>query len=135
MSAGGRGRRPRLAPDFPRVVPPRPASGRFQVLPARGQNLRERPPGGGRPVGSDYCTRRSIKRPTFEVGPQTAREDGPSVRTEDALAFSPRHGLAAHRPLGGVNRARRATCDFSARYRGRFNRCPVAEPASLADLP
>ena len=71
---------------------------------------------------------------TFEAPAQSSWEGEASVRTEDALSFSPWHGLTAHRPLGGINRARRSTYDFSARYRGDFNRCPVREPASLGDL-
>ena len=54
---------------------------------------------------------------------------------DDALSFSPWHGLAAHQPLGGVNRVRRDTYDFSADFRGAFNGCPMHEPRVLADLP
>ena len=42
---------------------------------------------------------------TLAVTPQIGWEHGASEATEDALAFSPWHGLAAHQPLGGVNRA------------------------------
>ena len=72
---------------------------------------------------------------TLTVAPQFAWEHGKSDAIEDALSFSPWHGLAAHQPLGGVNRARNSTYVFSVDYRGRFNGCPIHEPAALSDLP
>lgn len=71
---------------------------------------------------------------TFEVGPQPAWEYGSSDSIEDKLAFSPWHGLAAHRPLGAINRARKETYDFSADYRGEFNGCPMHAARSLEDV-
>ena len=72
---------------------------------------------------------------TLVVAPQLAWETGVTEHVDDALSFSPWHGLAAHQPLGGVNRVRRGTYDFSADFRGRFNNCPMHEPRVLADLP
>ena len=72
---------------------------------------------------------------TLSVPPQLGWEHGKSDGIEDALSFAPWHGLAAHRPLGGINRARRAPYQFSADYRARVNGCPIHEPASLAALP
>lgn len=54
---------------------------------------------------------------------------------DDQMFFSPWHGLAAHRPLGSVNRTRRQAYEMSADYRGRFNGCPIAEPKLLEPLP
>lgn len=71
---------------------------------------------------------------TLSVAPQAAWAHGSSEKTEDALSFSPWHGLAAHQPLGGVNRARNDPYRMSAEYRGRFNGCPIHEPASVAEL-
>lgn len=71
---------------------------------------------------------------TLVVAPQAAWAHGSSEKTEDALSFSPWHGLAAHQPLGGVNRARNDPYRMSAEYRGRFNGCPIHEPASVAEL-
>ncbi|MFS0736826.1 catalase family protein [Sphingomonas sp. 1P06PA] len=71
---------------------------------------------------------------TLEVPPQTGWTPGTSEQTEDRLSFSPWHGLAAHQPLGGVNRVRQPTYKFSADYRADFNRCPIHEPAALAEL-
>jgi len=39
-------------------------------------------------------------------------------------------GLAAHRPLGNINRARREAYLHSTRFRERFNRCPIHEPGA-----
>ena len=71
---------------------------------------------------------------TLDVPPQVAWRDGISQKTEDELSFSPWHGVTAHLPLGGVNRARRDPYKFSADYRGKFNGCPMHEPRALADL-
>jgi hypothetical protein len=71
---------------------------------------------------------------TLDVPPQLAWQDGISQKTEDELSFSPWHGLAAHQPLGGVNRARNDTYKFSADYRGRINGCPMHEPRGPGEL-
>lgn len=71
---------------------------------------------------------------TLNVAPQVAWQDGISQKTEDALSFAPWHGVAAHQPLGGVNRARKEPYQFSADYRGKYNGCPMHEPRVLDDL-
>lgn len=48
--------------------------------------------------------------------------------SEDQLAFAPWHALAAHRPLGNLNRARRVVMAASREFRSTFNRCPIHEP-------
>ena len=67
---------------------------------------------------------------TLRVEPQAGWQHGVSEKIEDRLSFSPWHGLAAHQPLGGVNRARKSPYEFSSDYRGRFNGCPIHEPAT-----
>lgn len=71
---------------------------------------------------------------TLTVPPQRAWVQGESEKTEDALSFAPWHGLAAHQPLGGVNRARKRPYAFSSAYRARFNGCPIHEPRTLEEL-
>lgn len=71
----------------------------------------------------------------LEVAPQIAWQPGVTEAVEDALSFAPWHGVAAHQPLGGVNRVRRDPYKMSADYRRRFNGCPFHEPASLDELP
>lgn len=48
------------------------------------------------------------------------------------MAFSPWHGLAAHRPIGGVMRSRKPAYEMSSGFKGQFNGCPIHEPRSLA---
>lgn len=50
---------------------------------------------------------------------------------DDGMSFSPWHGLTAHQPLGSVMRARKATYQSSARFRGERNGCPMHEPRSI----
>ena len=47
---------------------------------------------------------------------------------DESLAFSPWHGLAAHRPLGSVMRARNTTYTSSVKFRSEHNGCPIHEP-------
>ena len=54
---------------------------------------------------------------------------------DDQMAFSVWHGLAAHRPLGSINRVRRAAYEMSSDFRARFNGCPIHEPKALDALP
>jgi hypothetical protein len=54
---------------------------------------------------------------------------------DDQLSFSVWHGLAAHQPLGSINRVRRPAYQMSADFRGRFNGCPIHEPKTLEALP
>ncbi len=72
---------------------------------------------------------------TLDMPPQTAWEHGTSDAVEDVLFYSPWHGLAAHRPLGGVNRARQDTYRMSGEYRAKFNGCPFHDVARLSELP
>ena len=75
---------------------------------------------------------RTVARLTVE--PQVAWTNGTSEHEEDRLAFSPWHCLEAHRPLGGVNRARKPTYPVSADFRARFNGCPIHEPVAQAQV-
>ncbi|WP_232494390.1 catalase family protein [Novosphingobium kaempferiae] len=57
--------------------------------------------------------------------------DAERVRAVDeAMRFSVWTGLAAHRPLGGVNRARRGAYQHSADFRATANGCPMHEPTA-----
>ncbi|GJD65605.1 catalase family protein [Methylobacterium frigidaeris] len=62
------------------------------------------------------------------VPPQESWSDEKVRCLDDGLAFSPWHGIAAHRPLGSVMRARRAVYPCSAGFRARHNGCPIHEP-------
>lgn len=69
------------------------------------------------------------------VAPQDGWNAARSEAVDDGLAFSPWHGLAAHRPLGSVMRARQATYAASAAFRGARLGCPIHEPRSWEGLP
>ena len=57
-----------------------------------------------------------------------------SQAADDRLAFSPWNALAAHRPLGAINRARRDVMAVSRNLRTRFNGCPIQEPGAAAGV-
>ncbi|KAA2213926.1 catalase family protein [Pseudoroseomonas oryzae] len=59
------------------------------------------------------------------VAPQTAWDEARALEIDDGMSFSPWHGIEAHRPLGGIMRARRETYAASARFRASRNGCPV----------
>lgn len=50
------------------------------------------------------------------------------------LSFTPWHGLAAHRPLGGINRVRRTVYETISRVRHELNGIPRSEPSPTASL-
>lgn len=60
--------------------------------------------------------------------PQSAWSEERSARIDDGMAFSPWHGLAAHRPLGGIMRAREPAYEMSSGFRAKHNGCPIHEP-------
>jgi hypothetical protein len=63
------------------------------------------------------------------VAPQNAWPQTPGAAgLDETLSFSPWHGLAAHRPLGSVNRVRRVAYRTSADARSARSRCPIHEP-------
>ena len=66
------------------------------------------------------------------AAPQATWTGDASVDREDTLSFSPWHGLAAHQPLGRINRVRKPAYEMSADFRARVNGCPMHEPAVLA---
>ena len=46
----------------------------------------------------------------------------------EEMGFGVWTGLAAHQPLGNINRGRRETYRHSVAFRAGFNRCPIHEP-------
>ena len=71
----------------------------------------------------------------IEVQPQSAWSDARAAVVDDQMSFSPWHGLAAHRPLGGIMRSRKPAYEMSSEFRARHNGCPMQEPKSLDQLP
>ncbi len=74
---------------------------------------------------SPYVTVARIAAPAQNAWSAESR-----AAVDDGLSFGPWHGLAAHRPLGGVNRARKETYTNSASFRGSHTGCPMHEPRS-----
>lgn len=67
---------------------------------------------------------------TLKVPRQNAWEGEATVKAEDALAFNPWHCIAAHRPLGSINRVRKKAYAASSTFRSAVNRCPIHEPGT-----
>jgi hypothetical protein len=72
---------------------------------------------------------------TITAKPQDAYSPARRVYADDVLAFNPWHTLAAHRPLGNVMRARKATYRESAGFRRKMNGRPMAEPKGISEFP
>lgn len=66
---------------------------------------------------------------TIRAGRQGSCDTAQVQKLNEEMRLSPWIGLAAHRPLGNINSARKTTYEHSADYRVRFNRCPTHEPA------
>jgi hypothetical protein len=62
------------------------------------------------------------------VGPPAASSDSRSRIVDDGMQFSPWHGLAAHRPLGGIMRARKKVYEAAKRFRSEKNGRLIEEP-------
>lgn len=69
------------------------------------------------------------------AAPQVAWSAARGQAVDDGILFSPWHGLAAHRPLGAVMRARKTAYEMSARFRTERNGRAVEEPRDLDSLP
>lgn len=61
--------------------------------------------------------------------PQDSWDEALVEKVNEQTRFSVWTGLAAHQPLGNINRARRDTYRYSADFRAAANRCPIHEPA------
>jgi hypothetical protein len=66
---------------------------------------------------------------------QAAWSAARALAVEDGMAFSPWHGLAAHRPLGSVMRVRKSAYEAASRFRAERNQRAIKEPLSLDSFP
>lgn len=57
--------------------------------------------------------------------PQPGWCESNSPALDERLAFSVWRGLAAHKPMGSINRVRQSAYKTSAHYRGQLNGCPL----------
>ena len=71
-----------------------------------------------------------IKVATIRIPAQTF--DSPEQEQfGEQMSYTPWHSLPEHRPLGGVNRARRVVYEAISRFRHEYNNAPRTEPDSV----
>lgn len=87
-------------------------------------------------ASAEWPENESPYRPVARIAvpPQPAWSEARARQVDDSLAFSPWHGLEAHRPLGSVNRARLHSYQEGAQFRAEHNGCPIHEPRSRVAL-
>ena len=71
----------------------------------------------------DKCPYLPVARIT--AAPQDSWSPESVKEIDEALAFGPWHGIAGHRPLGSIMRARHAAYNQSADFRSSRNGCPI----------
>jgi hypothetical protein len=64
----------------------------------------------------------------IKVEPQTAWSESRLSAVDDGMQFSPWHGLAAHRPLGGIMRVRKEVYEAAKKFRVERNGRVIKEP-------
>jgi hypothetical protein len=64
----------------------------------------------------------------ISVEPQLAWSEARSSAVDDGMSFAPWHGLAAHRPLGGIMRVRKAVYEEAKKFRAERNGRVIQEP-------
>lgn len=72
---------------------------------------------------------------TLAVPAQTAWSEARHRYFDERLSFQPAHSLAAHRPLGGIMRARLAVYDHLQDQRQHANKVSPVEPRSVSEVP
>jgi hypothetical protein len=65
----------------------------------------------------------------IEAAPQNSYTGDMAAAVDKGASFSPWNGLVAHRPLGAINRVRKAVYEASARFRLSANGCPYRQTA------
>lgn len=65
----------------------------------------------------------TVARVEFPIQPAWSQEASKAI--DDGMAFDIWQSLAAHRPLGSINRVRRVVYASSSTFRGNFNGCPI----------
>ena len=68
------------------------------------------------------------------MGAQASWSDARARSIDEGLAFSPWHGVAAHRPLGGVMRVRKGAYEAAQRFRDGKNQRALSEPKAIGDI-
>ena len=68
------------------------------------------------------------------MGAQASWSDAKAEASDKRLAFNPWHGVAAHRPLGGVMRVRKGAYEAAQRFRAEKNQRALSEPKAIGDI-
>ena len=71
----------------------------------------------------------------LSVTPQDSYSDARQLFVDERLSFSPWHALEAHRPLGGIMRARLKAYEEAIKYRAQRNERERTEPSNIAEVP
>lgn len=79
-------------------------------------------------VAWDEAAAPFVRVGTVRAAAQDSWSDDHVRRINEETRFSVWTGIAAHRPLGTINRARKDTYRHSANFRARVNGCPYHEP-------
>jgi hypothetical protein len=69
------------------------------------------------------------------IKPQLAWSEARAIAVDDGMSFAPWHGLAAHRPLGGIMRSRKAAYEAAKKFRAERNGRIIQEPGEIGPLP
>lgn len=72
---------------------------------------------------------------TLTVLPQESYSVARQIFVDEQLSFSPWHALAAHQPLGGIMRSRKAAYEAAQTFRAQRNLRPHVEPKSIEEIP
>ena len=68
----------------------------------------------------------------LRVQPQTAWSEARSQAVDQGMSFSPWQGLAAHQPLGGVNRSRKLAYEMGRKFRAEHEGREISEPTAVS---
>jgi hypothetical protein len=68
------------------------------------------------------------------VQPQVGWSEARASVVDDGMSFSPWHGLAAHRPLGGIMRVRKAVYEMGKKFRAERNGRKIQEPRQMVSF-
>jgi hypothetical protein len=74
-----------------------------------------------------------VAKITYPV--QDAYSPERQVFGDDVLSFNSWRGLAAHRPLGSINRLKQKVYEASSNFRHEKNHVPRLEPTDIHELP
>lgn len=88
-------------------------------------------------TSKEWSEEESPYRPVARITIPAQDAYGPARRVfaDDALSFSPWHGLAAHRPLGSIMRARKRAYAALSKFRHEMNARSRVEPRGIGEIP